>query len=161
MDYLWTPWRYQYISNVDNTDRCPFCLEASTEDDDRRLVVHRAEHNFVILNMFPYTSGHLLICTYRHLGNFSEASPAQIAEMMLLAQQCKEVLEKCYHPAGFNIGMNLGRCAGAGVDQHIHMHVVPRWAGDANCMTVVSETRVLPESLETTHRKLKQGFRQL
>jgi ATP adenylyltransferase len=114
MDYLWTPWRYQYITNIDNTDRCPFCIDASTHEDDRRLVVHRAGHNFVILNMFPYTSGHLIICPYQHLANFSDATPAQVGEMMLLAQQSKGVLEKCYHPNGFNIGMNLGRCAACG-----------------------------------------------
>ena len=158
MDYLWTPWRYQYITTVDDPGRCPFCIDDSIETDEQRFIVYRGIHNFVILNLYPYTSGHILISPYQHISDFSDCGMEQIAEMMQLAQKCKRALEASFRPSGFNIGMNLGRCAGAGVDQHIHLHVVPRWQGDSNFMTITGETRVLPESLETSYRKLKERF---
>lgn len=158
MDYLWTPWRYQYISNIKNTDRCVFCIEPSKERDDQNFILFRGELNFVILNIFPYTSGHLLIAPYQHLSNFLECSPEQSGEMIELAKRCQLALGKVYEPDGFNLGMNLGRCAGAGVEHHLHLHVVPRWIGDSNFMTIVGESRVLPESLETTYLKLKPFF---
>jgi len=160
MDYLWTPWRYNYISTVDAAEGCPFCLEDSVSNDEERFVIFRGVQNFVILNIYPYTSGHILISPYQHISNFSDCTPEMIGEMMLLAQQCKLALESCYKPYGFNLGMNLGRCAGAGVDQHLHLHVVPRWQGDSNFMTITGETRILPESLETTYQKLTRHFRE-
>jgi ATP adenylyltransferase len=155
MDYLWTPWRYQYISNIKNTDRCVFCIESSTEHDERNFVVLRGKLNFVILNIFPYTSGHLLVAPYQHTSNLQDCSPELLSEMLGLAQRCQLAIEQTYHPDGFNLGMNLGRSAGAGVEDHLHLHVVPRWVGDSNFMAIVGETRVLPATLETTYRKLK------
>jgi ATP adenylyltransferase len=161
MDYLWTPWRYQYVSNIDSNEVCPFCLSDQAENDTHRLVVYRGELNFVILNLYPYTSGHLLVSPYAHISDLAHLSSNQLSEMMLLAQRCKGALERSYRPDGFNIGMNLGRCAGAGVDQHIHLHVVPRWMGDSNFMTIAGETRVLPESLDISYQKIKKSFESL
>jgi ATP adenylyltransferase len=158
MDYLWTPWRYQYISNIKNAVRCVFCIDPSPEHDAESFVVFRGKLNFVILNVFPYTSGHVLIAPYEHTSNFQACSPEQWGEMLELAKQCQFAIEQTYQPDGFNLGMNLGRCAGAGVENHLHLHVVPRWVGDSNFMTIIGETRVLPEALETTYQKLRQFF---
>jgi ATP adenylyltransferase len=158
MDYLWTPWRYQYVSNINGAEGCPFCIADDAEKDAQRLVVYRGSLHFILLNLYPYTSGHLLISPYAHISDLGNLSLDQLSEMMMLAQRCKSVLERAYRPDGFNIGMNLGRCAGAGVDQHIHMHVVPRWIGDSNFMTIAGETRVLPESLDISYQKIKKSF---
>ena len=158
MDYLWTPWRYQYIVSLKNPSRCVFCIETSGERDERDFVVFRGRTSFVILNVFPYTTGHLLIAPYAHTADFQSCSPEQSSEMLELAKRCQLALQQTYNPDGFNFGMNLGRCAGAGVEHHLHMHVVPRWIGDSNFMTIVGETRVLPESLETTFGKLRPYF---
>ena len=158
MDYLWTPWRYQYISNIKNTERCVFCIDSSTEDDKSNFVVFRGKLNFVILNIFPYTCGHVLIAPYEHASDLQACSPEQSAEMWELGKRCQLAIEQTYRPDGFNLGMNLGRCAGAGVEHHLHLHVVPRWIGDSNFMTILGESRVLPETLETTYHKLSPFF---
>jgi ATP adenylyltransferase len=158
MDYLWTPWRYQYIASLKNPSRCVFCLETSGEYDERDFVVFRGRSSFVILNIFPYTTGHLLVAPYAHTADLQKSSPEESAEMLELVKRCQYALEQTYQPDGFNVGMNLGRCAGAGVEHHLHMHVVPRWIGDSNFMTIVGETRVLPETLETTFSKLRPHF---
>jgi ATP adenylyltransferase len=158
MDYLWTPWRYQYISNIKNTQSCVFCIDSSSHQDEKNFVVFRGQLNFVILNIFPYTCGHLMVAPYQHTSNFQECPSEQLSEMLSLAQRCQFAVEQIYRPDGFNLGMNLGRCAGAGVEHHLHLHVVPRWIGDSNFMTIVGETRVLPEALETTFLKLKPFF---
>ncbi len=158
MDYLWSPWRYQYISNIRKANRCVFCVDSSGERDPEDFIVFRGRWNFVILNIFPYTSGHLLIAPYEHTANFQAFPIEQLTEMLELAKLGQSAIEQTYHPDGFNIGMNLGQSAGAGVAQHLHLHVVPRWAGDANFMTIVSETRVLPEELKSTYEKLKRHF---
>jgi ATP adenylyltransferase len=158
MDYLWAPWRYKYIANIKNTGRCVFCLTPSGEDDEKNFVLHRGRFNFVILNIYPYTTGHMLVAPYEHVADISQCSIELCSEMMKLVVLCKQSLFEVYKPDGFNFGMNLGRCAGAGVEHHLHMHVVPRWSGDANFMSVVGESRVLPESLENTYMKLKPHF---
>ncbi|MFN8008368.1 MAG: HIT domain-containing protein [Terriglobia bacterium] len=155
MDYLWTPWRFQYIANIKKADRCVFCLGHQGENDERDFVLFRGEYNFIILNIFPYTSGHLMVAPFDHISDLSRLPDQAVNEMMSLAKLCKRAIEEVYHPDGFNIGMNLGRCAGAGVEHHLHLHIVPRWVGDANFMSVVGETRVLPDSLENTFQKLK------
>jgi ATP adenylyltransferase len=158
MDYLWTPWRYRYISEAGPSDPCIFCAAAADPDDCKRLTVHRAERCFVILNRYPYTSGHVMVAPYEHIATL-EALPAETAaEMMHLAQRCESILRAAYRPEGLNIGMNIGKCAGAGVAGHVHLHALPRWAGDANFMTVTGETRVLPEDLETTYERLSAAF---
>lgn len=150
MDRLWSPWRYRYVSTK-GPDECVFC--ASNE-----YVIHRAELNFVLLNLYPYTSGHLMIAPYAHVATLSESDPAALEEMMLLAQRAEIALRKVYNPTGFNMGLNIGESAGAGIAGHIHMHVLPRWPGDANFMTTIGETRVIPEDLETTYKRLSEAF---
>jgi ATP adenylyltransferase len=159
MDYLWSPWRYQYIANIKNTQECVFCVGEVVEHDEAKFILFRGKHNFVILNIFPYTTGHLLISPYQHLSDFSDCPPGLLAEMMDLAGQSKLAIEHSYHPDGFNLGINLGKCAGAGVEHHLHFHVVPRWIGDANFMSIVGESRVLPETLDVTFQKLKGFFK--
>jgi ATP adenylyltransferase len=158
MDYLWTPWRYRYIADASKDDRCIFCDAAAANDDAKSLIIFRGQKNFIILNRFPYTSGHVMVVPYDHVGELSAAEAAALSEMILLGQRVQAALEKAYHPQGYNLGMNLGRAAGAGVAGHLHLHVLPRWSGDANFMTVVSETRVEPEDLSTTYEKLRKAL---
>lgn len=156
MDYLWSPWRYRYIANASKDDRCIFCDALAANDDARTLIVFRGEKNFIILNRFPYTSGHVMVVPYAHVADLSAADPDALAEMMRLAQRVQGALARVYRPEGYNLGMNLGRAAGAGITGHLHLHVLPRWAGDANFMTVTGETRVEPEELSTTFEKLRR-----
>jgi ATP adenylyltransferase len=159
MEFLWSPWRYDYIASAGKTPgSCVFCIGLNPGNDADRLVVYRGVHNFVILNLFPYTSGHLMVAPYAHLARLDDASAEQMAEMMVLAQRSIAAHRKLYQPEGFNLGMNLGHCAGAGIREHFHLHVVPRWTGDASFMTVTGETRVLPEELKVTHRRLAEAF---
>jgi ATP adenylyltransferase len=158
MEHIWSPWRYRYIATAGREEGCVFCRAQEPEKDEKNYVVHRGELNFVILNLFPYTSGHLMIVPYEHTASLASVSEATTTEMMSLAKRAQSALEAEYHPDGFNIGMNLGRSAGAGVADHLHLHVVPRWAGDANFVSVIGETRVLPEDLATTYGKLKKRF---
>jgi ATP adenylyltransferase len=158
MDYLWTPWRYKYIADASKDDRCIFCDAIQQNDDARTHIVFRGKKNFVILNRFPYTSGHVMVVPYSHVADFSAADPDTLAEMMQIAQRVQAAVENIYHPQGYNLGMNLGRAAGAGVTGHLHLHVLPRWAGDANFMTTVSETRIEPEDLSTTYEKIRKAL---
>lgn len=139
-------------------DRCIFCAAFQNADDEKNFVLHRGSHNFVLLNLYPYISGHLMIAPNAHLGEFDSAPKATTDEMMDLAKRCQSALREIYRPDGFNIGMNLGRAAGAGVADHFHLHIMPRWNGDTNFMSTVGETRVLPEDLPTTYRKLLSKF---
>jgi ATP adenylyltransferase len=157
MDRLWSPWRYRYVSTA-SPGGCIFCEKASSSDDRGNLVVLRAERNFLLLNLYPYTNGHLMIAPYEHVATLEDAAPATLEEMMRLTTRAQKALREVYKPGGFNIGMNLGECAGAGVAGHIHMHVLPRWFGDASFMSTVGETRVLPEALETTYDRLKAAL---
>lgn len=158
MDHLWSPWRYKYIATADRQQGCVLCRIAQEQNDAENYVVHRAIQNFIILNLFPYTSGHLMIVPYEHQASLAAIDEATTTEMIELAKHAQTALEAEYHPDGFNIGMNLGRSAGAGIADHLHLHVVPRWSGDANFVSVVGETRVLPEDLTITLQKLKQHF---
>ena len=159
MDYLWTPWRYRYIADVKKDDDCIFCAALAAKDDAKTLIVLRGKKNFIILNLYPYTSGHVMIVPYApRLLNSPRPMPETLAEMMQLAQRVQAALEKIYRPHGYNLGMNLGRAAGAGVTGHLHLHVLPRWPGDANFMTVVGETRIEPEDLATTYEKLRKAL---
>jgi len=159
MDYLWTPWRYRYIAHAGEETQCVFCAAANPRADDHEmLVVHRARHNYIILNRFPYTSGHVMIVPLQHVATLEDLDGEALAEMMQLAQRTEKRLRYVYRPDGFNLGMNVGKSAGAGITGHIHLHVLPRWYGDANFMTVVSETRVVPEDLETSWQRLRAAF---
>ncbi|MBI1355353.1 MAG: HIT domain-containing protein [Acidobacteria bacterium] len=159
MDHLWSPWRYSYIKAAPSSG-CVFCeiAQAPPEQDRELLVVLRAESNFVVLNRYPYTSGHAMVIPYRHHGTLEEASAETAQEMMLLTQRLEAALRKLYRAEGVNLGMNIGRAAGAGVAGHIHMHALPRWVADANFMTTVGETRVLPEDLDTTWVRLREAL---
>jgi ATP adenylyltransferase len=159
MDRLWSPWRYRYVSKADPSDACIFCTRAAEERDADNYILYRGKRNFVILNLYPYTSGHLMVVPYEHVAKLEEAPEETVTELMLLSREACRHLGALYHPRGVNMGMNIGECAGAGVAGHIHMHVLPRWPGDANFMTVVGETRVMPEEIAETYRKLAGAFR--
>ena len=160
MDVLWSPWRYSYIKS-DKTagSGCVFCdLIENPASDEENFIVHRAGHNFVILNIFPYISGHVMVVPFRHLESITDSSAEESEELMSLTKKTVEVLRQVYEPQGVNIGMNMGKAAGAGVAGHYHMHVLPRWVGDVNFMTAIGETRTIPESLENTYQKIKEKF---
>ncbi|MDM7998385.1 MAG: HIT domain-containing protein [Acidobacteriota bacterium] len=158
MDRLWTPWRFEYLRNADHATECVFCGKLRETRDAANLLLFRGRNAFVILNLFPYTSGHLLVVANRHIASLSEATPEEAHEIVDLARICEHALRQEYHPDGFNMGFNLGRAAGAGVEHHLHMHVLPRWTGDSNFVSVVGETRVLPEELPTTFQRLFPYF---
>jgi ATP adenylyltransferase len=158
MDYLWTPWRFAYITGADRAVGCVFCEMAARQDDRANLIIHRGQHCFIVLNRFPYTSGHAMVVPYVHLDEFQKLSPEAAAEMFVLCQRLEGALRKLYAPDGINMGMNIGKAAGAGIASHLHMHMLPRWIADANFMSVIAETRVLPEDLETTYERLKEHF---
>ena len=158
MDYLWSPWRYQYVTTAGEATGCIFCVIAAQHRDAENYVVHRAHLNYVILNRFPYTSGHLMIVPYAHQPALENLPEDAVSEMMLLARQAEKHLRATYHPDGLNLGINIGKAAGAGIAGHIHMHVLPRWVADSNFMTTVGETRVLPEDLSQTYERLTKAW---
>jgi ATP adenylyltransferase len=155
---LWAPWRLEYIQSADDQPGCVFCIAHEGADGDR-LVVHRGEHAFVVLNRFPYASGHLMIAPYRHVGDFGYLTNEEALELHRLAAQGMRALADLYEPEGYNAGWNLGRVAGAGVVDHVHLHVVPRWGGDTNFMPVLADVKVMPEHLEETRRRLAEAWR--
>ena len=154
---LWAPWRLEYIQQADELAGCVFCLAAAGEDEET-LVVHRGTHAFALLNRFPYASGHLMVATYRHLGEFGALSDEEALGLHRLAEGGMAALAETFAPQGYNIGWNLGRIAGAGVVDHVHLHVVPRWAGDTNFMPVLADVKVLPEHLSETRAKLAAAW---
>ena len=157
MDYLWTPWRYAYVSTADKAPGCILC-HLQQQKDREALIVYRGRHCYLVLNRFPYTSGHSMIVPYEHVDQLQKLAPDAAAELMTLTQKLEGVLRQLYCPDGINLGMNIGKAAGAGVAGHIHMHVLPRWVADANFVSIVGETRVLPESLEQTWERLRKAF---
>lgn len=164
MDYVWTPWRYRYVTapKGDPRDRsqCVFCqILASDLGDSDLLIVYRGERNLVMLNRYPYTSGHMMVVPYEHIASLGEASLETAVELIRLTRRSERILRRLYRPHGINIGMNMGRAAGAGVDGHIHMHALPRWTGDSSFTSVIAETRVLPEALSTTWERTRAVFR--
>jgi len=158
MDYLWTPWRYAYVSSTEKAGGCVFC-DAPKEDDAKAHIVYRGQHCFVILNAFPYTPGHVMIVPYAHLDELQKLPVDAAQEMMALSQRMESVLRELYHPDGINLGMNIGKAAGAGIAGHIHMHVLPRWVADANFVSVIGETRVLPETLDVTWGRMRAAMK--
>lgn len=159
VDYLWSPWRYQYLTGTKSSpESCIFCAIAAEHRDEENLIVFRGNLNFVVLNRFPYTSGHLMIVPYAHVSTLGEISPEAAEEMIGLMRSSERHLRAIYRPDGLNLGMNIGESAGAGIAGHIHMHALPRWRGDANFMTTIGETRILPEDLSVTWRKLRDAF---
>lgn len=154
---IWAPWRLDYVKDAgkDNEQECVFCAAASAGDDRQMLILHRGDRCFVILNKFPYTNGHLMVAPYEHLGALQSLPEETLAEMMSLTQRSMSALQDAYDPHGFNVGMNQGRVAGAGVEHHVHMHVVPRWGGDTNFMPVLGDTRVMPQTLDQSLEALE------
>lgn len=156
MDLLWSPWRYDYITGGAKPSGCVFCdILSNSASDEEKFILKRAEFNFVILNIYPYGTGHLLILPYAHIAYLNQVDKQTTDEMMDIMKSAQAALTEVYQPDGFNMGMNLGKQAGAGVADHFHMHVLPRWSGDVNFMTAIGQTRTIPESLETTYNKLK------
>jgi ATP adenylyltransferase len=157
LDYLWSPWRYQYITGSEPKPACVFCEIANSAADEENYVVYRGQLNYVVLNRYPYSSGHLMVVPFEHGASLAALPEETAAEMMFLTRRSEKTLREAYQPDGLNIGMNLGASAGAGVAGHVHMHVLPRWSGDVNFMTSIGETRVLPETLETSYQKLREA----
>ncbi len=157
MDYLWTPWRYAYVTAADQAKSCIFCAAVEQSDEQARIV-HRGTHCYIILNTFPYTNGHVMIVPYAHLDELQKLPVEAANEMIGLSQRMESVLRSLYRPDGINLGMNVGKAAGAGVAGHIHMHILPRWVADAKFMSVVGETRVLPEAQEVTWERIRTAL---
>ena len=162
MDYIWSPWRYAYITGETGKPEscgCIFCEKQKETDDKKSLIVYRGEHCFIILNAYPYTSGHVMIVPNAHVDELQKLDPAAATEMMRLTQRMEGVLRELYRPDGINVGMNIGAAAGAGIAGHIHMHALPRWVADANFMSVIGETRVLPEALDVTWERMSKALK--
>lgn len=160
MKQLWAPWRMTYIrgENERPDDGCIFCVRDRQGEERERLILHRGEHAFVLMNKYPYTNGHLMVAPYRHSADPGELTAAEVMEMHRLLILGRDVLRQCIAPQGFNIGMNLGQVAGAGITDHLHQHIVPRWGGDTNFMPVFADVRVIPQHLEATYDLLAEGF---
>ena len=157
MKTLWAPWRIEYILGP-KPDSCVFCIPSHTEEDAERLILHRGKHAFVIMNKFPYANGHLMVTPYRHIMDLSALSLEEAHEIMDLLQKCTVVLKERFHCQGLNVGLNLGEAAGAGIREHLHFHLVPRWNGDASFMAVLDDVHVMPEHLTATYNALKPFF---
>ena len=159
MDHLWSPWRMEYIESNNNKEAgCVFCNAQARTDSAENLIAHRGERAYVILNRFPYTSGHLMVNPFEHKPNLEELDSATRAEMMELTSRSTTVLKNIYKSQGFNIGVNIGEAGGAGVLGHVHIHIVPRWKGDTNFISTIGGTRVLPEALDVTYLRVKAAF---
>ena len=159
MKVLWAPWRMAYIKKARKPTKCIFCVKAKERRDARNLLLHRGRHGLVMMNLFPYNSGHLLIAPYRHVKSLEQLPDDAALDLLRLTSLSLKVLRNLFKPEGFNVGINLGRVAGAGIEGHVHLHIVPRWNGDTNFMPLFGETRVMPEHLQTTYRKLLARFR--
>ncbi len=157
---LWAPWRMKYIQSLPENDEneCIFCTKPAEPCDTRNCIIHRGETCFVILNIYPYNNGHLMVVPYRHTADLSELGEDEKLEMMNMIDVVIRAMKRTMHPDGFNVGMNLGRSAGAGIDEHLHMHIVPRWNGDTNFMPVIGETKVISEALEDTAAKMAKAI---
>jgi ATP adenylyltransferase len=158
MEQLWAPWRMAYIGESKKPEGCIFCTKPGEDRDAQNYIVHRGETMFVILNAFPYNSGHLMIVPYRHLSDMRGLNSDELLEWMTLSQRALSALEAAFKPAAYNLGINLGLPAGAGIADHVHLHIVPRWNGDTNFMPVLADVKVLPEALEQSYAKLKAAF---
>jgi len=157
MEHLWSPWRLEYLT-APKIDGCIFCHAAAGSDDRQNLVLWRGERAFLILNRYPYNNGHLMVVPYAHASSLEALDPPTLTELMLLLNRGLAALRAAMHPDGFNVGVNLGRAAGAGVEAHVHLHVVPRWAGDTNFMPVVGDTRVVPQTWLQTYDQVKAAL---
>ena len=157
MDRLYTPWRWDYMVNP-KPDHCPFCeyLAQDADHDPENFILLRAPHTFIVLNRYPYSNGHLMVLPNEHVSTLDVLSDETQFELMKLTTYCTQILKSAYHPHGFNVGINIGKAAGAGMEAHLHIHIVPRWQGDTNFMPVIAKTKVMPESLDDTYARLKR-----
>ena len=158
MKQLWAPWRMEYVKS-EKSDECIFCSLPKANDDTKNYILHRGQSAFIIMNIFPYNSAHIMVSPFRHIGCLTEQDADESKEMNQLTHKCIEILRAVINPEGFNVGYNIGKAAGAGYDEHIHCHIVPRWTGDTNFMPVLGETKVHPEHLKTTYKKLLPHFK--
>jgi len=163
MERLWRPWRIGYVRNIEDIRKegCIFCTKPDGDDDRGALILHRGEVAFIIMNLYPYNTGHVMVTPYRHIGDLEELSEAEKREIMDLTTLAVKAIKKEMQPQGFNLGVNLGKAAGAGFDEHIHMHIVPRWQGDTNFMPVVGESKVMPETIADTYERLRRSIEAL
>jgi ATP adenylyltransferase len=160
MKVVWAPWRMEYVGSDQAREGCIFCPGDDRTQDEKKLILYRGEWSIVLMNRFPYTNGHLLIAPLRHISSFDSLSPDEKLDLVNMVERSVSVLKEVMDPAGFNIGMNLGRVAGAGVEDHMHFHIVPRWSGDTNYMTVFGEVRIIPEHIRATYEKLLPFFKE-
>ncbi len=157
MEIKFTPWRMPYIVGPHDTG-CILCRVPAETDDPRNLLLYRGERCFVLLNLYPYNNGHVMVAPYAHVADLGDLDPAAASELMALTQRCVRALRRVYAPQGFNLGMNLGRAAGAGIAEHLHMHIVPRWQGDMNFMPLLGGTKMIPETLEDTYVRVREAL---
>lgn len=155
MKNLWSPWRMSYINSPKNLSTCVFCTALNEFEDEQNYILHRARYCFVIMNKYPYTSGHLMVLPFQHVPTLTLLQAEARSEMMEMVNHCTEVIDQVYQPQGFNLGANIGEAAGAGIEAHVHLHIVPRWKGDTSFMSAVGSTRVIPEDLPTSYKKTK------
>jgi len=160
MKVLWAPWRMEYVSSGKGEGKCIFCPDGSRGQDERRLILFIGNRSIVLMNRFPYINGHLLVAPLRHVSTLDALLPEEKLDLMTMVEKSIGALKEVMNPEGFNVGLNLGKVAGAGVGEHIHSHVVPRWSGDTNYMTVFGEVRVIPEHIQATYRKLSPFFKE-
>lgn len=161
MERMWAPWRMEYIEKADKTEGCIFCVLPAEQKDEQNLILFRGEHSFIMLNSFPYNNGHLMVAPYRHTADMYALDDCELLEINHLVRYAIRLISATMQPDGFNLGVNLGRTAGAGVLDHIHWHIVPRWNGDTNFMPVTAQTKVMPESLQSVYQKLKLKIEEL
>ena len=160
MKQLWAPWRMEYVKS-EKSDECIFCSLPKANDDTKNYILHRGQSAFIIMNIFPYNSAHIMVSPFRHIGCLTSQNTEEIKEMNNMTRRSIEIFRAVINPEGFNVGYNIGKAAGAGYDEHIHCHIVPRWTGDTNFMPVLGETKVHPEHLKTTYKKLLPHFKTL
>ena len=160
MKQLWAPWRIQYIRSPKH-DGCIFCDFPKENRDRERLILYRGKHSFIIMNNYPYNPGHVMIAPYRHVGRWEDLNDKELLEIMKLSQLAVKAIKRVMNPDGFNMGVNLGRIAGAGIDDHVHLHIVPRWNGDTNFMPVIADTKVIPESLQEAYDGLRKAVEEV
>ena len=157
MEQIWAPWRIEYIQ-IEKPEGCILCDKAGQNNDALSYILYRGDKNFVIMNSYPYNPGHLMIAPYRHIASLEGMTDEELQEHFQIVSRSTDILRRVFNPGGFNIGMNIGKVAGAGIDGHIHTHIVPRWQGDTNFMPVITDTRVIPQALAETYEKLKGKF---
>ena len=157
MKHMWAPWRIEYV-RMEKPKGCILCEKPKENNDTLNYILYRGDKNFVIMNSYPYNPGHLMVAPYRHVANLEELTDEELGEHFQIVNRSIKLLRQVFNPGGFNIGINVGKVAGAGIDEHLHTHIVPRWQGDTNFMPVIADVRVIPEALAETYKKLKDGL---